>query len=566
MLYMRNQLSIRSSRMSLRVINFKNNKDQNVSTGNKDFITDLNNGAANTLPDFNRMVRMQYWTDLYEPPGFNFNPATIYKINVPGYFYCESSWLAWSDETDTTLCVAEHPAYLYANEYTVSGAGDNIICCNYEKLRCKLYSWISDPHSDIKPAPITPGTSTYVRFCDGTSHPHWLTWYFVPCANVSQQIKPTDYFTRVGRGRNLLAWEVYGTDDHTTVAGRLSELRHGIFNGSWLDNFNSDYTLDQNKVIYLDGQYLVGGTGCGDSKSVVLTHDNYKDYIGREYWPHYDENGNALAPYTLEQSATMNVTAYDNRTHRLIQTITPQGTFNTYSGYPTLDEEFALSKIGVYKNTQYKLNGDEVTVQLRYSGATCSAGESWADGAVFVLIDPLKTGYEREWYLAGNTLHEVLRYFSDAEIDDFISRTSEADLDSAVANSEFDYTDPAGKTHHWVTCTVRTLLDRMRNRWCIVTHYWRSSTNGKELANNVWFVSKEESVNPPTKQDTSLYCSYTQVNSNEDFQLVYETVPHIFAIRESTVWYYGGQIQDPRNYLSLTLCKPTELSNWHPPV
>lgn len=247
----------------------------------------LNHTHANAIqlqymPDFTRMVRMHKFLDGDEVWGWN--PGTIYKINVPGYFYCEESKDVYTASSDASIRIAAHPGYLFRNPH-VSTTGDAYPLVNHIDKRCILYRLVVHPWNTNFTTPIQPGINTYINFGDPTSVPSCQTWYFVPCKGVPD--KYTEYFTRVGRCEFTLE-PIYRTSngpvEGAVEIGELHNHAASIFEGEWTDNFNEDGSLNESNVIRIMGSFICGRTYLGYGRDVLLTEDNFDEYIGHEYW------------------------------------------------------------------------------------------------------------------------------------------------------------------------------------------------------------------------------------------------------------------------------------------
>lgn len=205
----------------------------------------LNNISFNnfsSMPDFSRITFMQSNQD-----DFAANPGTIYKINVPGYFFVGQRYQGYSDEVDMFIKLAQRPQYLFRHEDNDSKYG-SYARPSYNTLRFKYCGWVNGYYYIQTPIPIYPGISTYMRWCDASSHNKGKEVCFVPCVGVPNNIM--QFFTGVARGQGQIA-----TQNQQGLA--IADARD-IFKGNWQDSFDSN-----NKLIKIDlknGYYTFIGT------------------------------------------------------------------------------------------------------------------------------------------------------------------------------------------------------------------------------------------------------------------------------------------------------------------
>lgn len=199
------------------------------------------------MPDFTRIVFM-------ETPGevYGENPGTIYKINVPGYIFVDSTYTAYADEVDYWYVVASHPGYL-SRHYSQDGAYGSYARPSYESKRVKLYGSVDGSYYINQSMPIIPGTSTYLRCCNASSHPNITKVCFVPIKGLPTSYSKSNYFTRCARGENQIASEGANT------GGSMTSLGSTIFAGDWRNNFKSNYSLDTSKILYPKITYRTSG-------------------------------------------------------------------------------------------------------------------------------------------------------------------------------------------------------------------------------------------------------------------------------------------------------------------
>lgn len=224
------------------------------------------------MPDFARAVLMERPKDDY-----NTNPGTIYKINVPGYFYTHSAHGGWQSAMDFWFKVAEHPGYLFRHQDNAGAFGDYNRPA-YNDKRCTLYSQVEGNYLESHIYPIIPGTSTYMRTCNASSHNAWVYLYFVPCKGLPEQYKPSDYFTRVGRGENQIS------TSYTQAV--LTDIVTNVLKGKWSDNF-IDYVLDNNNVTTITGTFTCGSWAPGSRWHIV---DPIATGVDRAWWRHGGDN------------------------------------------------------------------------------------------------------------------------------------------------------------------------------------------------------------------------------------------------------------------------------------
>lgn len=209
-------------------------------------ITGLFDPSA-SMPDFTRMVFME----TPDTGGWATNPGTIYKINVPGYLWVESTYDGYADEIDFWYLVASHPGYLVRHQGN-SGTYGSYSRPHYANKRCKLYGTVDGEWYTNCAFPVLPGTSTYLRVCDATTPVNWMKLMYVPMKGLSTSIPKTSYFTRVARGENQIS------SLNNSGLGSLLSLGRDIFGGNWTDNFNGT-TLKEENILRLKITYVTSG-------------------------------------------------------------------------------------------------------------------------------------------------------------------------------------------------------------------------------------------------------------------------------------------------------------------
>ena len=199
-----------------------------------------------SMPDFTRMVFMETTDGQWAT-----NPGTIYKINVPGYLWAESTYDGYADEVDWWYLVASHPGYLVRHQSN-SGAYGSYSRPHYANKRCKLYGTVDGEWYTNCAFPVLPGTSTYLRVCDATTPVNWMKLMYVPMKGLSTSIPKTSYFTRVARGENQIS------SLNNSGLGSLLSLGASIFGGKWTDNFNGT-TLKESNILRPKITYVTSG-------------------------------------------------------------------------------------------------------------------------------------------------------------------------------------------------------------------------------------------------------------------------------------------------------------------
>lgn len=202
---------------------------------------------SGALPDFTRIQFMETPSEYYAE-----NPGTIYKINVPGYIFVDSTYTGYGDEIDYWYVVASHPGHL-SRHYSQDGAYGPYSRPSYESKRVKLYGSVDGSWYTNQAMPIVPGTSTYLRCCNASSHSDITKVCFVPIKGLPTSYSKSNFFTRCARGEN----EISSSGSNT--AGSMINLGSSIFAGDWKDNFKSDYSLDTSKILYPKITYLTAG-------------------------------------------------------------------------------------------------------------------------------------------------------------------------------------------------------------------------------------------------------------------------------------------------------------------
>ena len=205
-----------------------------------------------SMPDFSRSVLMETGDHNYAA-----TPGTIYKINVPGYFFCRSLYSGYSDAIDQFVKVAARPEYLFRHTGN-SGNYGSYARPSYNTLRMKYGSSVVGDWCTQIFIPICPGIGTYMRWCDASS---WsgIANLFVPCKGVPTTIKNNCFFTRVARGENHIS----------TGTGNECALESGdgkaVFAGDWRDGFDTtNWSLKTQKdgsngFYTFIGRYLMTG-------------------------------------------------------------------------------------------------------------------------------------------------------------------------------------------------------------------------------------------------------------------------------------------------------------------
>lgn len=213
---------------------------------------DLITNNFNSMPDFSRITVMQSNQD-----GYAHDPGTIYKINVPGYFFVSQTRQYFDDQVDMFIKLAQCPEYLYRHS---AYAGDywGFNCPSYVTKRFKYGGWVNGGWYVMNMIPINPGISTYMRWCDATSWNYGKQSCFIPCVGVSKSI--TEYFTRVARGY----WEISSQGQY----GLNAIDARSIFAGNWMDSFSNNRLIKQDgkngyytfigKLLCTDGAFSGG--------------------------------------------------------------------------------------------------------------------------------------------------------------------------------------------------------------------------------------------------------------------------------------------------------------------
>lgn len=177
-----------------------------------DLLKNISVNLATGMPDYANAKLMEGESTDYKTNG-------IFKVNVPGYLYVylrkmssydnDYSWGAAGDvrslKDKATFLASNTAAYLFANIPDSSTAISNIY-------------------------PITPGTSTYVRFINQETKSVTST-YFIPCVGVADKISSTQWFEKKGSGTTSLYTG--------TMTYQFSAVRDAIFGGDWRDNFSN---------------------------------------------------------------------------------------------------------------------------------------------------------------------------------------------------------------------------------------------------------------------------------------------------------------------------------------
>ena len=191
--------------------------------------------SANSMPDFKRTIQITR----VAINTYNVIPGTIFKVNVPGYLSEQTTkgyhGSSESDSVDLYYKIAADPAYLYRHTSNASNYA-NYPRPSYNNFRCSFggSGICSNELRSFVYTPIFPGEHTYVAICDITSDASTRIC-FTPCVMVPTNIDPKDYITAVGR-----------TENHLSTDGRIGTLQDicsEVFDGSWLNLFNADYSI-----------------------------------------------------------------------------------------------------------------------------------------------------------------------------------------------------------------------------------------------------------------------------------------------------------------------------------
>lgn len=198
------------------------------------------------MPDFTRIQFM-------EATDYNWgqDPGTIYKINVPGFIYVDTTYQGYDDEIDYFYYVAAHPGHL-SRHWSTDTAYGSYARPSYESKRVKIYGSVDGYWYHNNCYPILPGTSTYFRV-GNASTPVNPKVCFIPIKGLSTNYSKSNYFTRCARGESEIS--SYGSN----TGGSMINLASTIFKGDWRDNFNSNYSLDTSKILYPKITYLTSG-------------------------------------------------------------------------------------------------------------------------------------------------------------------------------------------------------------------------------------------------------------------------------------------------------------------
>lgn len=165
---------------------------------------------ATGMPDYANAKLMEGESTAYKTNG-------IFKVNVPGYLYVYLRKM--SD---------------YDNDYSWGAAGDISSLKNKTSFlesdtAANLFTNIPDSKTAISTIhPITPGTSTYVRFINQETKSVTST-YFIPCVGIAGKISSSQWFVKKGSGTSSLYTG--------TMKYQFSVVRDAIFGGDWRDNF-----------------------------------------------------------------------------------------------------------------------------------------------------------------------------------------------------------------------------------------------------------------------------------------------------------------------------------------
>ena len=205
-------------------------------------LNNINFNNFSSMPDFSRITFMQSNQDVYAA-----NPGTIYKINVPGYFFVSQQHQGHGDEIDMFIKLAQRPQYLFRHEDDDSKYG-SYERPSYNTLRFKYGGWVTGSYYIMNMIPIYPGKNTYMRWCDTSSYNKGKESCFVPCVGVSNNI--TQFFTRVARGQNQIS-----TQDQNGLGAAGAR---NIFKGNWQDSFDENNNLI--KIDSKNGYYTFIGT------------------------------------------------------------------------------------------------------------------------------------------------------------------------------------------------------------------------------------------------------------------------------------------------------------------
>ena len=154
---------------------------------------------------------------LMEGESTAYKTNAIFKVNVPGYLYvyCRKT----SD---------------YDNDYSWAASGDVASLVSKtaflaSNTAANLFANIPDSTTATNTIhPITPGTSTYIRFVNQETKSVTST-YFIPCIGIAGKISASQWFVKKGNGTTGLY--------SGTLKYQFIEVRDKIFSGDWRNNF-----------------------------------------------------------------------------------------------------------------------------------------------------------------------------------------------------------------------------------------------------------------------------------------------------------------------------------------
>lgn len=462
------------------------------------------------MPDFKNMVMLERFLDSPYAPGadhaWTFNPGTIYKINVPGYIYCVSSSEYWSAENGVQIYVSGHPGALYHNQWLGDWTRGSYRLQAHIDKRAKFYQITNDPFDDNCYIPITPGTSTYIRLADLTSTPTNQSYWFVPCVGIAD--KYSEYFTRVGRGPFTLATvqEHYPTSNSAYVttpnATGLNDIVNEAFGGNWMDNFNTDGTLDESKVIRLKGSY-----------------------IGVGYTEHITETVEVSA---LDQPGTVHINDFIAGNRGGFYSLPAAST-----GWHVIDDTM--------KNMINGVSSLQVTLMKHAYISTACQFSANAGCHRYHLVDPMATGKDRVYWIMPTTYDWVMKYFTSEEVDAISANLLDNDRDTIQARLT-----AVGFPSN---VTPDVIIDRMRERWCVVPNYWDTSNSLNKILTLAWMSLDANLEDPPTGMDSPYvklddYGNFTVMDMTDRTHMWFRG-PWYDVYSDMRAWSFGLKFIEP---------------------
>lgn len=177
-----------------------------------DLLKNISVNLATGMPDYVNARLMEGESTAYKTNA-------IFKVNVPGYLYVYCRKTADYDN-DYSWAVAGDVASLVSKAaFLASDTAAN------------FFANIPDSRTATNTIhPITPGTSTYVRFVNQETKSVTST-YFIPCVGIADKISATQWFEKKGNGTA----ELYSG----TLKYQFSTVCDKIFGGDWRDNFSN---------------------------------------------------------------------------------------------------------------------------------------------------------------------------------------------------------------------------------------------------------------------------------------------------------------------------------------